>query len=831
MFTYISQVLRKVSMSTATLVLAKPWVIPVLLSLTFSCVLIERKWGLFSESFLTKAALKLIHIPVFLLFATLIDLTLIYFVYLLWCLAGRFIRMSTRTTSLSFIIVVSTIVGVINIAHYNVIAYLGDVTRINTALNVGGGMGGALPYLMNVLPAILVYGLVIPLVGLTGYTLLRQSVKRVPEMSPVSLRKQLSFFGLCIILFLCIEVFITLSPASHPVVANLRRTCLYRIEHPLTRFLTDFDCDGYGMLDNPPDFAPFDSTRHPYALETPGNGIDANGIGGDLPRYEIPELISQLSSVNAQPDIILIMACTLRYDAVFGGDLGSSSMPNLQKLAKNGFSTNRAYSHSGFTTTSMQATLCGGITTPRRSIIQDLKDAHYQVGAFSAHDDSFGNSRHLCALDKSDRYFDASMDRDSRVTASAASSSILVSGKRIIQEATGFLESSKADQPMFLFVFFANTHYPYTHDSPQDIIPHRKLSPNEIRASSRDQIVELYRNAAANLDQQISNLLEQVNRCRQRSKPVVIVLGDHGESLFDDGMLGHGLKMNEVQTRVPLIILNGWGTVPVPFGQSDLRAYLLQLLNIPRPNHPVVTARLAERPVFQYTGSLTQPQEIGAVSLQGRTVVNVEEGTVLHPRGKTFFLRDVSPDALTLDLIHRWECFCLLSKRYNPELADNPLLVSKEKLEQLGRKWCLSGSWHQKEAGIAILHQFNTSENIEILKSMVQPIQDTTDDEYRLNTANQDMLKQYLLYVNGVQDKAWKILQEFGIHVSQPSYLHLHNHQEHEPDTVAELNQNEILVHAGKITDWVGFCAVVFALVVLLWYGKIMLVNAKESFT
>lgn len=817
----VMQVTRRVTSDIASFAISTAWVIPVLLSLSFSCVLIERKWGLFSESFLTKASLKLTHIPVFLVFACLIDLTLIYFFWILWILIGRRLRFSSKTISLSFIIVACTVVGVINIAHYNVIAYLGDVTRINNALNVGGGLGGALPYLMNVLPTIVVYGLVIPLVGLTGYTLLRRLTKRFPLLPPVTLRKQLLTLGICLCGFLSIEVFLTLAPASHPVVANLRRTCLYRIEHPLTRFLTDFDGDGYGLLDNPPDFAPFDSTRHPFALETPGNGIDANGIGGVLPRYDPPESLSTIGTVNSKPDIILIMACTLRYDAVFGGDIGSSAMPQLCELSKHGFSTNRAYSHTGFTTSSMQATLCGRLTSPRRSLIHDFKDANYQVGVFSTHDDSFGDSRRICALDQADRYFDASMDRESRVTASASPSSILVSGQRIIKEATGFLESSKTDRPLFLFAFFASTHYPYTHDSPRNLIPHTRLAASELRAGSREQIVELYRNAAANLDRQISDLIEQVNKHRRGSKPVIIVLGDHGESLFDDGMLGHGLKINDVQTRVPLIIANGWGTVPVPFGQSDLRGYLLQLLSLPRPKQPVVIARLAERPVFQYTGTLSRPQEIGEVTPHRRTMVNLEEHTVQSLQGKPRLLSDQVHDDWALDLIHRWECFSLLAGNRVPDLVPQSLPSNQIELEKLGRQWCQSNSWFQRESGIKILSQFNNHENVEILKKLLHDAQASTADEFNLNTASPEMLNHYNQFVHGVQELAGNTLNGFGVQVTPVMNHKLNVSRQYDSRVLPEPFLENSTVQGAQTADWAGGIMALIALAVLLRCGMI----------
>ena len=61
------------------------------------------------------------------------------------------------------------------------------------------------------------------------------------------------------------------------------------VESLVPHALRDADRDGYGVFAIQYDPAPFDSTRHPLALDIPGNGIDEDGYGGDLELVALPQ--------------------------------------------------------------------------------------------------------------------------------------------------------------------------------------------------------------------------------------------------------------------------------------------------------------------------------------------------------------------------------------------------------------------------------------------------------------------------------------------------------------------------------------------------------------
>ncbi len=110
-----------------------------------------------------------------------------------------------------------------------------------------------------------------------------------------------------------------------------------------------------------------------------------------------------------------------------------------------------------------------------------------------------------------------------------------------------------APQPRFVVAFLLSTHYPYTYPPRYDV--HHPAASEEMvqsprRELYRQEILNRYLNAAAFLDDQIGRTLEGVDL----SHTIVVLTGDHGESILDDGFMAHGSRLSDAQTRVPLAI-------------------------------------------------------------------------------------------------------------------------------------------------------------------------------------------------------------------------------------------------------------------------------------
>jgi choline-sulfatase len=109
-------------------------------------------------------------------------------------------------------------------------------------------------------------------------------------------------------------------------------------------------------------------------------------------------------------------------------------------------------------------------------------------------------------------------------------------GDHVMKDAIAWLDSVRRSR-FFLWVHLYDPHRPY--DPPE---PFRSLHGDP------------YIGEIAFADAQIGRLLEALDTHRLREKTIVIVTGDHGESLGEHGERDHGIFLYESVLRVPLIV-------------------------------------------------------------------------------------------------------------------------------------------------------------------------------------------------------------------------------------------------------------------------------------
>jgi hypothetical protein len=463
--------------------------------------------------------------------------------------------------------------------------------------------------------------------------------------------------------------------SSDAMTYGLRRTPAGAVALQALNRLSDFDRDGYGLLELPRDSAPFDSRIHPYALEIPGNGIDENGVGGDLPQEGsyYTEAPPPTAAWPVRPPVLLFVLESFRADVVGATFNGRPVTPTLDALARSGISVPSAWSHNGFTRQSRFHILTGSMTgRSGTSLLDDFKNHGYEVAYFSGQDDSaFGDS----GIDytRVDRYYDARQDLGKRYSTYTTPGSLAVPLKVLEERVAEYLSVRGSRKPLFMYVNFHDTHYPYNYPELRNILGGTLLGASQIAPARRSDLWRTYLNAAANVDAAIGRVIDRV-RATVGVPPAVIVISDHGESLFDHGFIGHGFALDDAQTRVPFVVSGLPMRIEVPFGQSRLRDAISDALSGARPLNarPFVETGTGTG-VFQYLGPLETPGQIGWRTQEGAFTYDFRTDTVdLWDTSVKAGALTTGPQAEFEQLVHTWERLQLALSRQHQFSGSNP---------------------------------------------------------------------------------------------------------------------------------------------------------------
>ena len=377
---------------------------------------------------------------------------------------------------------------------------------------------------------------------------------------------------------------------------------------------TDFDRDGWSFFSSPLDRQPFDSSRHPYALDLPNNGVDEDGLGGDFAfspsaaGTPAPAIIA-----GRKRHVVLIVLESTRADAIGRRVGGRPVAPVLEALAARGSAAAEAYSHVGFTTQSLQSLFTGRLAPAddRQSLVRDFLANGYDVGVFSGQSEDFGGIARTTGMRRGSIFVDANTLREERSFSFAAEGSLNVDGRLLLREFDRRLGRPEAwTQPHFLYFNFQSAHFPYAFPGMDRILPGEPIPRASISAANRDWVADTYWNAIAYNDRLIGALLARLGRLGVLDDTLVVVTADHGESLFDDGFLGHGHMLNTQQTRIPFILSDPDVALAAPIGLADMRNIILRAAGaaLPAARHDGI---------FQYLGDLDRPGAIGLVARGG----------------------------------------------------------------------------------------------------------------------------------------------------------------------------------------------------------------------
>ncbi|MGQ0558041.1 MAG: sulfatase-like hydrolase/transferase [Sphingosinicella sp.] len=579
----------------------------VLVTLLFELALAERKYAIFGGGFGQPRTLDApLETGLFLAGLIACQIVLLALIHrLLRRLHGR--HTNTPLFTLNFLCLGGGFMLAAITAKYQALAYFSDAMSFQIVRNLGGGsLSQALLYSLSDA------GLM--LIALGGFLLLYAGALlvlkrrwRESQCAPAAMSGR-TFVALAVALPILL-----LAASRHDDV----RPALARFLTPAAftfalHQLSDVDRDGWSLYSWPVDRHPFDASRHPYALDVPGNGVDEDGFGGDL-QLEPQTPAAPTRIEGRRRHVILIVLESTRADLLGRRIDGRLVAPALEALAAQGSVAREAYSHVGFTTQSLRSLFTGRLDPApgARSLVHDFLANNYRVATFSGQAEDFGGVAAGVGLRRG-LFVDASTLSGERSSAFTAQASLHVDGRILLREFDRHFGRREAwARPNFLYVNFQSAHFPYAWPDSPRLIPGEPIPRSRIGPGTRDWVARTYWNAIAYNDRLIAALLARLRRLGALDDALVVVTADHGESLFDDGFLGHGHALNALQTRIPFLLSDPGVDLSRPLGLADMRAIVLRAAGarVPEPRHDGV---------FQYLGELERPGMIGVVRAGGR---------------------------------------------------------------------------------------------------------------------------------------------------------------------------------------------------------------------
>jgi len=404
---------------------------------------------------------------------------------------------------------------------------------------------------------------------------------------------------------------------------GLKSTLSYIVSDKVLSRLSDFDQDGFGPLTSPPDSDNFDSAINPWALDIPDNGKDENGLLGDFSASKSkPETGFEVSRVTwpANPkNIILAVVETFRSDVVEMKIGGSPVMPFLSELAKRETFTPDVYSNYGVTARAIQSTFFGklGYNENDTTLFDIFREQGYALHAVSAMDEDWGQNYQLLGMDNLDSFYDTRFvdwNKRNLTTWESLNPSLLSLGwDEINKKAFEVLRSS--EKPFFLYLNYQDLHYPYYHRSMDlKFIEKGHKDSRFFKPKNRDHILKQYANAAFHLDKGLEQLFSFLEEEELVEDTLIIIIGDHPDSIYENGLLGHAWTVDIHQRQTPLLLVGARGLIETPIGHHQLGQIILDSLSSNSGSTPAKVQHERNGKQFVLTGSLEQPRQIAWLS-------------------------------------------------------------------------------------------------------------------------------------------------------------------------------------------------------------------------
>lgn len=504
------------------------------------------------------------------------------------------------------------------VGKYKVFSYFKDNLDFAVVKNMGGG-----DYFQAVIYAfdeIFLYVLLLAISIVIGWVLLR--FVEMSKFDPCIDRfKILSLKNVVIIIFLSFSIFI--SNQNNEVRYGLSKKFSYFFINSIFSKLSDFDFDGYSYYSFPKDSSNFDGKVFPGALDVPENGIDEDGYFGDFQLENLIESKEYLDKKgNKYLNVFFIVLESVRADVVDKMVDGNEVAPNINYIVGHGTNISNAYTHTGFSASSNKIIAVGDIVYNKKnnkSIFSEFKQRGYGVSSFSGQDETFGQISSVTGIDYfSDYFFDSRSAIEDRVFPGKNPGSLKISEGLLVDKIYDRIDTVDWRKPQFFYMNFQAAHFPYSHEKMPHFLVKEFLPRSEISSENRLKLEKTYWNAVAYQDWAIGKIVSKIRSIGVYENTAIVIISDHGESLYDDNTLGHGHYLNDIQTKILMVINRPNVELGLPVGHDEIKDLTIGLsegiIDFKNENDHSKT-------VFQYVGSLDNPSSICFVYPDGRRVV------------------------------------------------------------------------------------------------------------------------------------------------------------------------------------------------------------------
>ncbi|MCK0071218.1 sulfatase-like hydrolase/transferase [Kordiimonas laminariae] len=492
--------------------------------------------------------------------------------------------------------------GISLAARYQIYAYVADhvdMTVINAI--AGGDIQNAIAYVKDEIFVFMIPSLIILVIFIVILKLTKPEPNEYEKLSKLHRRYFLGAIGVLVL---------TAILASNPAIFNGKRTIAFYTILTTGNLLTDFDQDGSSFFNVPRDPAPLDSDIHWGAIDIPGNGIDENGLAGDLPAISYQDQISQSISIPERfKHLVIVVSESTRADILEHKINDQYVAPNLRELAQNGSSISNAFSHAGFTSNSLYTLFSGNYYFEQSSdsIFEAAKQNDFEISIISGQDETWGNlDKRLKTRENADFFFDPQTVPEKRVFASKLPSSIKLSEATLVEAFKKRLSEINPEKRQFFYFNFQAAHFPYSHQFMDQKFVEKGIPRRDITKANREWLSNTYWNALSYMDHYFGEVIGELKQKGLFDETLIIFLGDHGESLFHDGFLGHGHSINRDQLQIPLVLSVPDISFSTPTGLADVYGWMKNYVNA--GPHSLDKKGSC---VFMHTGHMLAPAQIG----------------------------------------------------------------------------------------------------------------------------------------------------------------------------------------------------------------------------